>query len=217
MSEVKALQEIDELIDLFLSSDFDPLPKSDSAINFKQFKFEADVDGSDSEEEKPSDFDLFKLQAHGFSDRPVAQGGYPVHSPGNFNFKHDEYFKRKCGRALAKMGDELCAVAPTSQFSVTDELKRIFLPLGENNNKESINNSWDLFKNLLDKYIVTQDGDAPKYLGAVLLTVHGLSNLGSGTKQLVKDFTRRYITQRGLDRDIARIGGLNGFMASQLD
>nr|KAI8742285.1 hypothetical protein BgiMline_022058 [Biomphalaria glabrata] len=205
------LQDINELIDLFLSPDFEPLPKSKSTTNVDAFHFEAEGEEFDDESQpNPDNYASFKFRAAGnesrfFKATDAAKTNRPTDT-------------ETCGRTLAKMGDEFYSSKMKERMTVKEQLRRIFQPLeSRSTDPEVEKNTWEKFKNVLDSYIVTGSGDAPKVLGAILLSVSGLSYLGSGVKDQVKNFTRRYIAQRNLDRDIARMGGLNAIMSTQLD
>ncbi|KAK0057763.1 hypothetical protein Bpfe_012719 [Biomphalaria pfeifferi] len=199
------LQDINELIDLFLSPDFEPLQKSESTTKVDTFHFEAE--GEEFDEDFQPDPDHYApFIAMGHESRFLKGVGVT---------KTD---KETCGRTLAKMGDEFYSSKMKERMTVKEHLRGIFQPLeSRSTDPEVERNAWEKFKNVMDSYIATGSGDAPKVLGAILLTVSGLSYLGSGVKDQVKNFTRRYITQRNLDRDIARMGGLNAIMSTQLD
>ncbi|XP_059166052.1 uncharacterized protein LOC131948460 [Physella acuta] len=216
MARTSTKQDIVKLVDLFLSTDFDPLPSLNSGVNLnKVYKFQFEADLGDEE-----------------SDSVVQ------------HYQHDDYLLRKFGQKLATMGDDFLnkrepqANRSTAQAKsltghinrkqelIAEDVKRIFVQLDAVSSKRSHGQqeydnakeeAYEKFKAIIESSIIsTGADDIWKTLGAFLLTLNGLSHLKEGTKSLLRTLSIRFIEQRQLDRDIERIGGLEK-MYDELD
>jgi len=112
---------------------------------------------------------------------------------------------KSMGRKLADMGDEYLQHKKVPE---TSDLKRALQEAGKQGDSGN-EAAYDTFKSVMGKAIEgTPAEEAYKALGAVLLTLHGLNLVGEGAKGLAKIFSRRFMEETKLDKDIERIGGL---------
>ncbi|XP_005097498.1 uncharacterized protein LOC101847035 [Aplysia californica] len=196
--------DVDRLIDLFLSPDFNPETIDLSSYGTDEgFGYEAEAG------EEVADGEL--------------EGG---------DWRHDEFFLKRCGRTLSKLGDEFQRSRPAAQAgpatsSPIDQMKEALEKAvqaseteGSNTqpSKETKERAWAIFKGVMENAVSdTVFKDAYQELGAFLMAIRGVRLMGEGVRDLARDLSLRYIRDRQLDQSIQRMGGMEALMAHELD
>uniref|UniRef100_A0A0B7BGF7 Uncharacterized protein n=1 Tax=Arion vulgaris TaxID=1028688 RepID=A0A0B7BGF7_9EUPU len=200
MSASAVIRDMEALVDLFLSPNFHPFmpetPETESRTihtgnnGLHNMVYEADVEEDDEE---------------------------------------DDDFRKHCGQVLARMGDEFYnSTKPNVSsdppwLSISERLKDILYKVTkiddtDPNYEEEKEKAWNDYRDIMYKSVSDNVvGDVYKQLGALLLTLKGLSTMAVGVKGLAHVFFIRYIRDRQIDKQMQQLGGLNHLISQEVD
>ncbi|XP_055887999.1 uncharacterized protein LOC106070975 isoform X2 [Biomphalaria glabrata] len=124
------------------------------------------------------------------------------------------YYTEKLGRTLAQCGDDFLKPANREASAENRNLREIFTGIDQQNEEEAQKK----FNEIMSKSIKDSGITNPiQIFRSVLLTLHGLKSLGRGVTMFASKLAEKFVIQRALNEDIARVGGLKKFLATQLD
>ncbi|CAG5125337.1 unnamed protein product, partial [Candidula unifasciata] len=185
-------RDVEALIDLFMSPTFDPFESESPAVSTDD-----EDDGGGYEAAADSD-----------SDDDIKEEEYRLPQPA-IHYGHSTV---RFGQILAKMGDEFFhsyTPSRTSSKTVYGLCTIIFSQDTDPDAERKKQEAWEDFKGILNNAVSDNvTGDAFKLLGALLLSLRGLSDMASGIKGLAHSFFIRYIREKELDVEMQRLGGL---------